>query len=94
MSKSLKFNEYLEIEKEKQIRSATSKNINTFSQRNAINVILGIVGIITAVTILTLAYNSEPIYFKNLLIGFFIIGLIICVKIASHQKTTIQRVKK
>lgn len=91
MSKSIKLNEFLESEKRKLASFQKSKSVSLKSIIKIFGVVLGIVA---ATTMLTLAYNYETVFFKNILISFFIIGLIIFVKAISDQKTNITRVKK
>jgi len=94
MSKSIKLNEYLELQKEKQSHFTKSTKASSFSIRNAVKITIVMLSIIALATILTLAYNYEAIYFKNIIVGLFIIGTLLLIKNINEQKTSFTRVKK
>jgi hypothetical protein len=93
MPKTIKLRQYLEAEKANQ-RYLREDRINSISKKNIVTTFLSALLIMGIIAITVLAYFSEAIYFRNIILGLFIVGLVIFIKAVGDQQTSIKRIKK
>lgn len=90
MSKSVNIEQYVEAKRATQHPSLSTKK----TQRIILVACVAFVLLASAITLAILAYDSNPILFKNIIAGLAIIAMIAFIKIMSNQKTHIQKIKK
>ena len=64
------------------------------SLKQVITKALPLVALLITVFIAVLASYSEPVFFKNIVVGLFIVGSILLIKAIGEEKTRINRIKK
>lgn len=90
MSKSVNLEQYVEAKRAKQHPSLSTKK----TQRTIFIACVAFILLASATTLAILAYDSNPVFFKNIIAGLAIIAMVVFIKIMSNQKTHIKRIKK
>lgn len=90
MSKIFRINQFLEIIKSKRTELSDSENYNSQSKSTSFKQVISAVAILGAITLTFLSTSFNPIYFKSILIGLFIIGMIAFIKVSNHSSIKIK----